>query len=205
MTDHGDHDAEAAPTELASPPTTELRTAKHAKTPEEWSPDDIDEAYSPAPRSRYLQAGYATLLALMTGGLLISTYLSFFTSGSSKQAGAEAKPSTTVAVNAPPSAPTVAPSTAPAVNPTPGFSAYDEKFLSLMSHEGWGCIDNSGPEQCKTQLISFAHQICSYSGQPIDLIDLEISLPAFLGPGEERRAIANAGRAYPNCTFTESP
>ena len=74
-----------------------------------------------------------------------------------------------------------------------------------MSQEGWGCTDNSGTEQCKKQMVSFAHQICSYSGQPIDLIYQNFGLPAFLGPREERRAIANAEQAYPNCTFTGSP
>jgi hypothetical protein len=136
---------------------------------------------------------------------LIPPIATLFESGSSKQAGPEAKPSTAVAVNAPPSAPTVAPSTAPAVTTTPGFSAYDENFLFLMSQEGWGCTENSGGEQCKKQMVSFAHQICSYSGQPIDLIYQKFGVPAFLGPRAERRAIANAEQAYPNCTFTGSP
>ena len=205
MTDHDDDDTEAAATEQASPPTTELPPAKHAETPEAWSLDDTAEADYAAPRNRYARAGYATLLAVIAGGMLISPYATYFTSGSSKQAGPEAKPSTTVPVNAPPSAPTVALSTAPAVTPTPGFSAYDQNFLSLMSQEGWGCTDNSGREQCKKQMVSFAHQICSYTGQPIDLIYQNFGLPAFLGPREERRAIANAEQAYPNCTFTGSP
>ena len=89
--------------------------------------------------------------------------------------------------------------------PTPGFSAYDENFLSLMKQEGWGCTDNSGAEQCKKQMVNFAHQICSYCGQPIDLIYQKFDLPAFPGPREERSAIAKAEQAYPNCTFTGSP
>ena len=93
----------------------------------------------------------------------------------------------------------------PTVTSTPGLSAYDLNFLSLMSQEGWGCTDNSDAEQCRKQMVSFAHQICSYSGQPIDLIYQNFGLPSFLGPREERRAIANAEQAYPNCTFTGSP
>ena len=205
MTDHDDQDTEAAPTEQTGLPTTELPPAKHAETPEAWSLDDTAEADSAAPRNWYVRAGLATLLAVLAGGALISPIATIFRSGSSKQAGPAAKPSTTVPVNAPPSAPTVAPNTAPAVTPTPGFSAYDENFLSLMSQEGWGCTDNSGAEQCKKQMVSFAHQICSYSGQPIDLIYQNFGLPAFLGPREERRAIANAEQAYPNCTFKGSP
>lgn len=204
MTDHDDHDTEAAPNEQASPPTTELPPAKHAETPEARSLDDTAEANSAAPRNWYARAGIVTLLALMAGVALIFPIATLFRLGSSKQAGPESKPGTTVAVNAPPSAPTVAPSTAPAATPTPGFSAYDENFLSLMSQEGWGCTDNSGRGQCKKQMVSFAHQICSYSGQPIDLIYQNFGLPAFLGPREERRAIANAEQAYPNCTFTGS-
>jgi hypothetical protein len=204
MTDHDDHDTEAAPTEQASPPSTELPPAKHAETPEARSLDDTAEADSAPPRNWYVRAGLATLVAF-AAITMISPAATLFRSGSSKQAKPVAKPSTTVPVNAPPSAPTVAPSTAPAVTPTPGFSAYDENFLFLMSQEGWGCTDNSGAEQCKKQMVSFADQICSYSGQPIDVIYQNFGLPAFLGPREELRAIANAEQAYPNCTFTGSP
>jgi hypothetical protein len=90
--------------------------------------------------------------------------------------------------------------------PTPGPSVYDQNFISLMAQEGWGCagsgtspLDN---EQCRKEMVSFAHQICSYSGQPISLIYQNFGLPSFFGPREERRAIANAQQAYPNCTFT---
>jgi hypothetical protein len=205
MTDHDNQGTEAAPTEQTGPPTTELPPAKHAETPEAWSQDDTAEADSAARRNWYGRAGLAIALASVVGMLLIPPIATLFGSGSSKKAGPEAKPSTTVAVNAPPSAPTVAPSAAPAVTPTPGFSAYDENFLFLMSQQGWGCTDNSGAEQCKKQVVSFAHRICSYSGQPIDLIYQNFGLPAFLGPREERRAITNAEQAYPNCTFTGSP
>jgi hypothetical protein len=205
MTDHDDHDTEAAPTDQSSPPTKELPEAKHAEIPEEWSLDDTVEADSAAPRNRYVRAGYATLLAVLAGGILIPTFATIFTSGSSKHAAPEAKPSATVPVDAPPSALTLAPSTAPAVTPTPGFSAYDKHYLSLMSQHGWGCTDNSGGEQSNKQMVSFDHQICSYSGQPIDLIYQNFGRPVFLGPREGRRAIANAEQAYPNCTFTGSP
>ena len=205
MTDHEDQGTEVAPTEQASPPATELPPAKHAETPEAWSLDDTEEADSAAPRNWYAQAAILIFLAMIAVMTLIPTLTNFISAFGSKPVAPEAKPSTTVPVNAPPSAPTVALQTPAAAAPTPGFSAYDKKFLFLMTQEGWGCTDNSSAEQCKKQMVNFAHQICSYSGQPIDLIYQKFDLPAFLGPREERRAITNAEQAYPNCTFTGSP
>ncbi len=49
-----------------------------------------------------------------------------------------------------------------------------------------------------------AHQVCSYSGVSIDVIYQNFPLPSYFGPREDRRAIANAQQAYPNCTFTGS-
>lgn len=86
----------------------------------------------------------------------------------------------------------------------PKMSAYDKEFLSLMSQEGWGCTDNSDAEQCQRKMVSFAHQVCSYSGVSIDVIYQNFPVPDYFGPREERRAIANAQQAYPNCTFTGS-
>jgi hypothetical protein len=40
LTDHQDHDTEVAPTEQASPPTTELPPASHAAPELAWSSDD---------------------------------------------------------------------------------------------------------------------------------------------------------------------
>ena len=117
-------------------------------------------------------------------------------------------PTTAVAVPppaAPPPTVTVQATPPPTVTSTPGPSAYDLNFLSLMAQEGWGCTDNSDAETCKKEMLSFAHQICSYSGQPISLIYQNFGLPSYFGPREERRAIANAEQAYPNCTFTGSP
>ena len=205
MTDHDDHDTEAAPTEQASPPTTELPPAKHAETPEAWSLDDTAEADYAAPRNLVRPGRVCDPLAVIAGTPLISPLQHFSDQAARNRLDQRQNRARLFAVNAPPSAPTVALSTAPAATPTPGFSAYDENFLSLMSQEGWGCTDNSGREQCKKQMVSFAHQICSYTGQPIDLIYQNFGLPAFLGPREERRAIANAEQAYPNCTFTGSP
>ena len=105
----------------------------------------------------------------------------------------------------PPSTVTVQAAPPPTVTPTPGPSVYDQNFISLMSREGWGCTDNSDNDQCRKEMVSFAHQICSYSGQPVALIYQHFGHPSFLGPREERRAIANAEQAYPNCTFTGSP
>ena len=86
----------------------------------------------------------------------------------------------------------------------PELSRYDQEFLSLMAQEGWGCTDNSDPNECQRQMVSFAHQVCSYSGVSIDVIYQNFPVPSYFGPREERRAIANAQQAYPNCTFTGS-
>jgi hypothetical protein len=72
------------------------------------------------------------------------------------------------------------------VTSTPGPSVYDQNFLSLMLREGWGCKDNSDAERCRKEMVSFAHQICSYSGQPIELIHQNFGLPSFFGPREKR-------------------
>jgi hypothetical protein len=205
MTDHDDSDTEVAPTEQASPPITELPSAKHTEPPQAGSLDDAAEAdYAPA-RNRYVQAAILIFLAMIAVMTLTPTLTNFISAFRSKPVAPESKPSTTVPVNAPQSAPTVALHTPAAAAPTPGFSAYDEKFLFLMTQEGRGCTDNSSAEQCKKQMVNFAHQVCSYSGQPIDLIYQKLDLPAFLGPREERTAIAKAEQAYPNCTFTRSP
>jgi hypothetical protein len=204
MTDHQDHDTEAAPTEQASPPTTELPPASHAAaSPEAWSLDDTAEVDSAPPRRRFVWAGLVTLVVAIAGALIFLA-ATFFGSGPSKHVEPESKPSITVPVAPPPGVIVTAAPLAPPVV-IPGLSVYDQNFLSLMSQEGWGCTDNSGAEQCRKQMVSFAHQICSYSGQPIDLIYQNFGLPSFLGPREERRAIANAEQAYPNCTFTGSP
>ena len=205
MTDHDDSDTEVAPTEHASPPITELPSAKHTEPPQSGSLDDAAEADSAPARNRRVQVAILFVLAMIVVLTLIPILTNFISAFGSKPVAPESKPSTTVPVNAPPSAPTVALQTPAAAAPTPAFSAYDEKFLFLMTQEGWGCTDNSSAEQCKKQMVDFAHQICSYSGQPIDLIYQKIGLPAFLGPKEERSAIAKAEKAYPNCTFTGSP
>lgn len=104
----------------------------------------------------------------------------------------------------PPSTVTVQATPPPTTISIPGPSVYDQKFLSLMSQEGWGCTDNSDAEQCRKEMVSFAHQVCSCSGEPIALIYQNFPVPSFFGGREERRAIANAQQAYPNCTFTGS-
>jgi hypothetical protein len=197
MTDHDDHNTEAAPAEQAGPPATEPAPAEDSETSEEWSPDD-----SAAAKKWWARAGLLAVVTVVVGMTVINPAATLLRSGSSKHAAPEAKPITTVPVNAPPSRPAVTPSAKPAATPTPDLSAYDEKFLSLMSQEGWGCTEDSGAEQCKTQMVSFAHQMCSFSGQSVDTVYQNFDLPALLGPGEKRMAIVNAEQSYPNCTFT---
>jgi hypothetical protein len=200
MTDHDDHNTEAATTEQGGPPATELAATEDLDSSEEWSPRD-----STAAKKWWARAGLLAVVTFLVAMTVINPAATFFRSVSSKHAAPAAKPNTTAAVNPPPSPAAVAPSAAPAATPTPGLSAYDEKFLSLMSQEGWGCSENSGAEQCKTQMVSFAHQICSFSGQSVDTVYQNFDLPALLGPGEKRMAIVNAEQSYPNCTFTRNP
>lgn len=91
------------------------------------------------------------------------------------------------------------------VGATPSLSSYDQNFISLMAQEGWGCVGGASPvtdEYCRKEMLGFAHQICAYNGQSITLIYQNFGIPLYFGPREERRAIANAEQAYPNCTFT---
>jgi hypothetical protein len=200
-----------------------------------WSVDDTDDDVDSEPqdtddRQRFPRPVMAALVVLVgtVGAAVITLGAMYFTQITTKPIVPSSVPlpppctpktlgvETCLPASSP--EPTVTATAAPPAPPvvTPGLSAYDQNFLSLMSQEGWGCTDNSDAEQCRKQMVSFAHQICSYSGQPIDLIyqnfgqpiDLiyqNFGLPSFLGPREERRAIANAEQAYPNCTFTGSP
>ena len=86
----------------------------------------------------------------------------------------------------------------------PGQSIYDQNFLHLMAQEGWGCTDTSDADQCAKEMVSFAHQACIYSGQPLSFIDQMMPAPSFFGATETRRAIANASHAYPNCVIAGS-
>jgi hypothetical protein len=205
MTDHDDIDIEAAPTEQVSPFATELPAAEHAETGQEESLND-DDGSVPRPRwlERHARALVSARLVALVGFAVIIPLANVVQAGNSKHIKPDAKPKTSAVVNAPTSAPTVPLQSPAAVAPIPYFSASDEKFLSLMTQDGWGCTDNSDKDQCRKQMVNFAHEVCTYAGQPIDLIYQNFKLPPFLGPREERRAIAKAEQAYPNCTFTRS-
>jgi hypothetical protein len=205
MTDHDDSDTELAPTEHPSPAIAELQSDKHAEPPQAGSLDDATEAESAPPPNWHARAAALTFLATIVLMTLIPPLESLFKPGGSKHVEPEAKPSTNVPVAAPPSAPTVALQKPATVTPTPDFSVYDEKFLFLMTQEGWRCTGNLAVDQCKRAMVNFAHEICSYSGLPIDLVYQNFSPPAFLGPREERTAIAKAEQSYPNCTLTSGP
>jgi hypothetical protein len=214
MTDHDDSEIEAAPTEQASPSATKLPAAKHAKAGQDESlddddyDDDYDDDDDSARRPRWIERHARVLvsarLVAIAGLAVIFPIAHIAMAGNSKHIKPDAKPSTSAVVNAPTSAPTAPLQSPTAVAPIPYFSAYDEKFLSLMTQEGWGCKDDSDREQCRRQTVNFAHEICSYAGQPIDLIYQNVKLPPFLGPKEENGAIAKAEQAYPNCTFTRT-
>jgi len=225
MTDHQDHNTEPAPTAELAEPTTVLPPATHAAPELAWSVDDTDDDVDSEPQDtddrqplpRPVMAALVVLVVTV-GAAVITLGAMYFTQITTKPIVPSAVPlpppctpktlGVETCLPAPSPEPTVTATAAPAgptVTSTPGLSAYDLNFLSLMSQEGWGCTDNSDAEQCRKQTVSFAHQICSYSGQPINVIYKNVGLPSFLGPREERRAIANAEQAYPNCTFTGSP
>jgi hypothetical protein len=84
MTEH-QHDTEAAPTEQASPPTTELPPANHAaaESVHAWSLDDTAEVDSAPPRSRFVWAGLVTLVVVIAGALIFLA-ATLFGSGHSK-------------------------------------------------------------------------------------------------------------------------
>lgn len=193
-----EHGADAETTEVPPPTAAEPDLA--------WSHDDDADEVSTNRHGRLIWAGLSVLVIAITAALilLVSTLFGRHSTNTSRpQPVSSPSVTTTVAAAPPPATVTVPPPGA--VTSIPGPSIYDQNFLSLMSQEGWGCTDNSDAEQCRKQMVSFAHQICSYSGQSIDLIYQNFGLPSFLGPREERRAIANAEQAYPNCTFTGSP
>jgi hypothetical protein len=191
--------------------STRLRNAagSQAETQEAWSDEDdaADDAKSESQPWSVVTGHAAALLSVGAAVAAVIAVLGWIMlhkdrPAPSPAAGKDTSPAAAPAPPPPPPTVTVQATPPPTVTSTPGLSVYDQNFLSLMSQEGWGCTDNSDAEQCRKQMVSFAHQICSYSGQPIDLIYQNFGLPSFLGPREERRAIANASQAYPNCTFT---
>lgn len=180
-----------------------------AETQEAWS--DVDDAADDAESESQpwsVVTGHAAALvsvgAAVAAVIAVLGWIVLHKDRPAPPPAAGKNTSSAAAPAPPPPAVTVQATPPPTVTSIPGPFVYDQNFLSLMSQEGWGCADNSDVEQCRKEMVSFAHQICSYSGQPVDLIYQNFGLPSFLGPREERRAIANAEQAYPNCTFTGS-
>ena len=175
---------------------------------EAWSDEDdaADDAESESQPWSVVTGHAAALVSVGVAVAAITVVVGWMMLHKDRPAPSTAaeKNTSPAAAPAPPPTVTVQATPPPTVTSTPGPSVYDQNFLSLMSQEGWGCTDNSDAEQCEKEMVSFAHQICSYSGQPISLIYQNFGLPSFFGPREERRAIANAQQAYPNCTFTGS-
>jgi hypothetical protein len=161
MTDHQDQDTEAAPTEQASPPTTELPPASHAAPELAWSVDHTDDLDAPTRHSRLVWSALVALVVAIAGALIfLATTL--FGSGSPKPVEPKAQPTTTVPVSAPPPPPptvTVAPP--PTVTVTadppapPPLSATDQQFLTALRNFGLTFPD---PEYA----ISHAHATCDF-------------------------------------------
>lgn len=205
MTDRDDSASGVVPPEGASVPTEDEQSAKDAENNQTGLLDDATEADNAPAGNRYVRAGTLVFLAIIVSVTLIPPVTSLFRSAAPKPVEPKTNPGITVPISAPQSLPTGALQTPAAVAPESRFSVYDEKFLLLMRQDGWNCPDHSGAEQCKKQMVNFAHQICRYSGQTIDRVYADVAAPAFFAAGEERVAIAKAGQAYPNCTFRGTP
>lgn len=184
-----------------------------AEFQEAWSDEDnaAAEAESESQPWSVVTGHAAALISVGTALAAVVAVLGWIMLHKDRPAPAPAagKSTSSEAVPAPASPPTVTVQAAPptTATSTPGLSPYDQNFISLMVQEGWGCTDGSSPvddDHCRKEMLGFAHQICSYNGQSIDLIYRNFGVPLFFGPREVRRAIANAEQAYPNCTFTGS-
>jgi hypothetical protein len=202
-----EHDTEITPTAAAP------------EMPEAWSVDDEPVQSDVSAARRHGPLVSLGLVALVVGviGCVILLASVLFGWHDSKHAELShissplTAPTTGVAVPPPAAPPTTMTVQAAPPNtglPTPAPSVYDQNFISLMTQEGWTCtgldVSPQVNDPCWKQMVGFAHQICSYSGQPISLIYQNFGLPSFFGPREERTAIANAEQAYPNCAFTGS-
>jgi hypothetical protein len=167
MTDHDSPDTELAPTEQASPPTTELPPASHAaEAAEAWSLDDTAEVDSDPPRRVSLLSVGLVGLVVVVAGALIFFAATFFGSGQSKHVERFENPTTTVRATTPPPPPAVVTVTAPppvtvtAAAPTtaaPALSSTDQQFLTVLQNMGLGDPDPA-------YAISHAHATCEWMG-----------------------------------------
>jgi hypothetical protein len=163
MTDHDDYDTEAAPTEQASPPTTELPPASHtAASPEAWSLDDTADLDAPTRHSHLVwSALVALVVAIAVALIFLATTL--FGSGSPKPVEPKVQPTTTAPVAAPPPPPvTVTATPTPTVTvtapaPTPVPSTADWQFLNAIS--------DIAAAPSPAYAITHAHAVCSYAAQ----------------------------------------
>jgi serine/threonine-protein kinase len=152
----------------------------------------------------------AFAVAILVLVFVVAPIIRHESSSSNTEITSQTPTSTSASVAPTPTSPptvTVQATPPPTVTSTPGPSVYDQNFISLMTQESWGCTDGTSPlnnDHCAKEMISYAHQICAYSGSPISLIYQNFGVPLFFGPREVRRAIANAQQAYPNCTFAGS-
>jgi hypothetical protein len=202
-------------------PDTELTpTANAPEVAQAWSVDDdaaadehlTDEEEQPRRHGLAVSLGLVALVAGVIGCVLLlaTAFFSWHTSKQAVPSHVPTPPTTTpaavVSAPAPPTTVTVQAAPPNTGLPTPGPSVYDLTFLSLMAQEGWGCTDNSDAQQCKREMVSFAHQACSYSGLDYSVVYQNMAGSSFISPAREtRRALANASQAYPNCTFTGTP
>jgi hypothetical protein len=196
MTDHQDHDTEAAPTEQASPPTTELPPANHVAPELAWSLDDGDADTADDDShddQRWPRALVVAMIALVgTVGIAVITlgamYVNQFTT---KPPAREPNPYATftptfittpppVTMTAQPPAP--APTTAAMPAPeraAPVFSAaLDQQVLTRLTSQDDYTITNP------TLVISNAHMLCilvQQHGIPANQAQQQVASTSMLG------------------------
>jgi hypothetical protein len=150
---------------------TRLRNVagSQAETQEAWSDEDdaADDAESESQPWSVVTGHAAALVSVGAAVAAVIAVLGWIMLHKDRPApppAAGKNTSSAAAPAPPPPTVTVQATPPPTVTSIPGPSVYDQNFLSLMSQEGWGCGDNSDAEQCRKEMVSFAHQICSYSG-----------------------------------------
>jgi hypothetical protein len=197
MTDHQDHDTEAAPTEQAEP-TTVLPPATHAAPELAWSVDDTAEVDSDSARRGWLVSVGLVGLVVVVAGALIFLAVTLFGSHTSKPVEATTKPSASVAAPPPPPIVTVTPpptvtvtAAAPTTSVAPVLSATDQQFLTVLRNQGVSYPDPA-------YAISHAKAVCEFlahhSGQSAD--DYIVRTTIWTGGLESTEFAEYSERAY---------
>ncbi len=186
MTDHQDHDTEAAPTEQASPPTTELPPASHAAaSPEAWSLDDTADLDAPTRHSRLVWSALVALVVAIAGALIfLATTL--FGSHKSKPVEPKAQPSTIMPVQQ-----------------TGDYTADDLQFLDMYHRliGGWKAQPPADEPASDPVAVNIAHGACQLIRQSDDpgLANQRVSIDNGWSIQYAYQFVSLAMTAYPDC------